>query len=184
MEFSIPWQNWNVNNVQYGIRQTNTRIEDGLFIPLYYNERYIRCQALHLYTPELHLKEILSLATGTYAVLEIDKAVDGPFCEKIADFELQNKNIADKNKSVWWQDSSANYIYKTAFTETPTSILWQLQIPDSGIFSCYDTSRKSWYASNEDGLKERNWRVLARTSGIWVDKTSYGIDWKIIGAFV
>lgn len=181
MEFSIPWQNWNVNNVQYGIRQTNTRITDGLFIPIYYNERYIRCQALHLYTPELIIKEIVSLTNGTYAVVEIDK--NSPFFEKILEFEQQNQNLADKNKSTWWSEN-INPIYKSAFSKSTSSMLWHIQIPDSGIFSCYDTQRKSWYASNEEGLKEKKWRLLARTSGVWVDSTSYGIDWKIIGAFV
>jgi hypothetical protein len=182
MEFCIPWQNWNVDNVQYGMRQSNTRIVNGLFIPIYYNERYIRCQALHLYTPEMILKDILCLSSGTFAVMELDK--NNPFCEKITSFEKQNKTVAEKNKAIWWENCPGEYTYKSAFEETETGLLWQIQIPDTGVFSCYDTNRKSWYASNEEGLCNKKWRVLARTSGLWVDNLNYGIDWKIIGAFV
>ena len=173
---------WNINNIQYGIRQANTRIEEGLFIPIYYNERYIRCQALHLYTPEMNLKEILTTNTCTYAVMELD--INSPFCEKIEEYEKKLLDIGEKNKSIWWQNNTLVKQYKSAFVKTPSSLLWYLQIPDSGIFTCYDTSRKSWYASNEDGLKNKKWRILARTSGIWVDKKSYGVEWKIIGAYV
>jgi hypothetical protein len=182
MEFCIPWQNWNIENVQYGIRQTNTRISNGLFIPIYYNERYIRCQALHIYTPEFELKEIKCLPNGTYAIMEMEKS--NPFYDKIISFEKQNKNMAEKNKNLWWENNDVKCEYKSAFEETENTIKWYVQIPDSGIFSCYDTQRNSWYASNEEGLNSKKWRLLARTSGLWVDNLNYGVDWKIIGAFV
>jgi len=184
MEFSIPWETLNVSDVQYGLAQTNTRIDNGLFVPLFYANNEIRCQALHLLTPLLPVSDkIESNHIGTYLTLKVSK--DGEFAKKLRELETQNLHHATLNRSTW---SSSNRIltYKSAITLTTTGDLeWRIQIPDSGIFTCFDNQRKSWFASNESGLtKTRSWRILARTSGLWIDQSSFGMEWKLIGAFI
>jgi hypothetical protein len=183
MEFCIPWQNWNIEDVQYGISQTNTRIENGLFIPIYFADKNVKCQAFHLLSPELIRQDIETTKEGIYIIVKIPKNND--FAKKLKEFDDRNLETASKYQSEWWAKSASQIVYKTALKNLPTGeVEWRLQIPDSGIFSCYDTSRKSWYASNESGLEKRKWKILARTSGLWVNETSFGMDWKLIGAFV
>lgn len=183
MEFCIPWQNWNIEDIQYGISQTNTRIENGLFIPIYFADKNVKCQAFHLLSPELTKQDIETTNEGIYIIVKMPKNSD--FSKKLKEFDERNLQTASKHQSEWWVKSSKQIIYKTALKNLPTGeIEWRLQIPDSGIFSCYDTKRKSWYASNESGLEKRKWKILARTSGLWINETSFGMDWKLIGAFV
>jgi hypothetical protein len=183
MEFSIPWQNWNIEDIQYGLSQTNTRIDNGLFVPIYFADKNVKCQAFHLLSPELTIQDTESTNEGIYIIIKIPK--DSEFCKKLREFDDRNLHEASKNQSGWWANSSKQISYKTALKNLPSGETeWRLQIPDSGIFSCYDTQRKSWYASNESGLAKRNWKILARTSGLWINQTSFGMDWKLIGAFV
>jgi len=182
MEFSIPWQNWNVEDIQYGAAQTNTRIEEGLFVPIYFADKNVKCQAFHVMTPELTIQESETTKEGVFVILKIPQTTD--FGKKLKEFDERNLNHAADFKSTWW--SNENIAYKTALKNLPNGELeWRLQIPDSGIFSCYDTSRKGWYGSNESGLtNKRKWKIMARTSGLWINETSFGMDWKLIGAFV
>jgi len=183
MEFSIPWQNWNIEDIQYGLAQVNTRIENGLFVPIYYSDKNVKCQAFHLLTPELEIQEIESTKEGIFIIIKIPKSNE--FCNKLRTFDEHNLQVASLNQATWWSNSSSQISYKTALRSLPTGETeWRLQIPDSGIFSCYDTQRRSWYASNEAGLAKRKWKILARTSGLWITESSFGMDWKLIGAFV
>jgi len=185
MEFGIPWQNWNINDIQYGLSQSNTRIEDGLFVPIYFSDKYVKCQAFHLLSPELTIHEMETANDGIFLHFKIPK--DSEFSRKMREFDQRNLHEAEDFKEGWWpKNRITNPIsYKTALKTLQNGDLeWRLQIPDSGIFSCYDTQRKSWYASNESGLMKRKWKILARTSGLWINHNSFGMDWKLIGAFV
>jgi hypothetical protein len=185
MEFCIPWENWIVENIQYGLSQTNTRIDNGLFVPIYYADRSVRCQAFHILSLPLSISEKIEATNlGTFLVINIDK--DCEFGKKLKEFELRNMAHATHNKSLWWPSNSSKAMtYKTALTTLASGNLeWRIQIPDSGIFSCYDTLRKSWFASNEPGLANRKFKILARTSGLWVDQSGFGMEWKLIGTFV
>jgi len=181
MEFCIPWQRLNVPDIQYGLSQINTRIENGLFVPIYYSDKNVKCQALHLLSPALQVIGTDPTKNGTFLVLKVPGSIE--FAQKLLEFELRNLNHATKNQNMWWANKS-NLSYKTAITKLPAGDLeWRIQIPDSGIYSCFDTTRKSWYASNESGLAKRSCRVLARTSGLWIDNQAFGMEWKLIGAF-
>lgn len=181
MEFCIPWQRLNVQDIQFGLSQTNTRIENGLFIPIYYSDKNVKCQAVHLLSPPLQISGIDSTKNGTFLVIKLPGSTE--FANKILEFELRNLAHATKNQNIWWTNKS-NLSYKTAITKLQSGDLeWRVQIPDSGIYSCFDTVRKSWYASNESGLAKRNCKILARTSGLWVDQQAFGMEWKLIGAF-
>jgi hypothetical protein len=143
----------------------------------------VKCQAFHLLSPELTIQDTESTNEGIYIIIKIPK--DSEFCKKLREFDDRNLQEAAQNQSSWWSNLSKQISYKTALKNHPNGETeWRLQIPDSGIFSCYDTQRKSWYASNEAGLAKRNWKILARTSGLWINQTSFGMDWKLIGAFV
>ena len=182
MEFCIPWQNWNVEDVQYGLSQTNTRIENGLFIPIYYSDKNVKCQAVHLLSPPLSIISIDSSKIGTFLVIRINKGTD--FAKKILDFETRNLNQASRNQHSWWNQEK-KIAYKTALTKYESGdIDWRVQVPDSGVYSAFDTTRKSWYASTESGLAKRQIKILARASGLWVDTNAFGMEWKLIGAFV
>ena len=179
MEFCIPWQRWNIQDIQYGLSQTNTRIESGLFVPIYYTDKNVKCQAVHLLSPPLQIVRIDAIRDGTYLVVKVP--LQSEFGLKIMEFESRNKNHAAKNQQVW---SKPILSYKSALLNSnKEEIEWRIQIPDTGIYSCFDTVRTSWYASNESGLAKRNCRILARTSGLWIDHTQFGMDWKLIGAF-
>jgi hypothetical protein len=182
MEFSIPWQKWNVEDIQYGLAQINTRIEGGLFVPIYFVDNNVKCQAFHVLTPELTIQEIETTKSGVFAILKIPHKND--FGKRLQEFDVRNLQHAAKFKSTW--GSSENVSYETGLKKLQNGDLeWRLQIPDSGIFSCYDTSRKSWYGSNEAGItSKRHWKIMARTSGLWINQGSFGMDWKLIGAFV
>ena len=183
MEFCIPWQRLNVPDIQYGLSQTNTRIDNGLFIPIYYSDKNVKCQALHLLSPALQVLGIDSTKNGTFLIVSVSGLTE--FAKRLLDFELRNLAHATKNQKIWWHQDKSNLSYKTAITKLANGDLeWRIQIPDSGIYSCFDTNRKSWYASNESGLAKRQMKVLARTSGLWVDQTAFGMEWKLIGAFV
>ena len=182
MEFCIPWQGWNIPDIQYGLSQTNTRIENGLFVPIYYADKNVKCQAVHILSPAFQITGIDSTKNGTFLVVKIP--INCNFREKLLDFDTRNLNHATKNQNTWWFNKT-NLSYKTALTKLATGeVEWRIQIPDSGIYSCYDTVRKSWYASNESGLTKRKCRILARTSGLWIDQQAFGMEWKLIGAFV
>lgn len=183
MEFSIPWQNWNIEDVQYGLSQVNTRIESGLFVPIYFSDKNVKCQALHILSPELSIQGIEATNDGMYIIVKIPK--ESEFGVKLKDFDERNLQQADSFKSIWWTNPTILISYKTALKKMENGdVEWRLQIPDSGIFSCYDTQRKSWYASNESGFLKRKWKILARTSGLWINQNSFGMEWKLIGAFV
>ena len=184
MEFSIPWENLTVPDIQYGLAQTNTRIENGLFVPIFYANKEIRCQALHILTPLLPLSDRVDAnSNGTYLTLRVSKDLE--FYSKLLQLESQNLRHASLNRATWSTQQRV-HTYKSAITQLQNGDLdWRIQIPDSGIFSCFDTHRKSWFASSESGLtKTRTWRILARTSGLWIDQAAFGMDWKLIGAFV
>jgi hypothetical protein len=184
MEFSIPWENLTVSDIHYGQAQANTRIENGLFVPIFYSNTEIRCQALHILTPLIPLSERIDAnSVGAYLTVRVPK--DTEFAKKLRDLEAQNLQHATLNRMAWWSNQRPP-TYKTAITQLGGGDLeWRIQIPDSGIFSCFDTQRKSWFASNESGLtKTRSWRLLVRTSGLWIDQTAFGMEWKLIGAFV
>lgn len=180
MEFSIPWQNWNIEDIQYGASQVNTRIENGLFVPIYFADKNVRCQAFHLLSPELIIHEIETTHEGMYAVIRIPKMSE--FANKLRAFDERNLQQAAGFQTAWFTKPAVSY--KSALKNIDKEVEWRLQIPDSGIFSCYDTVRKSWYASNETGLVKRKWKILARTSGLWINQSSFGMEWKLIGAFV
>jgi hypothetical protein len=185
MEFAIPWQNLNIDDIQYGLSQNNTRIDDGLFVPIYYADKNVRCQAVHILTPELIIRDIESCDDGIYLNFLIPTNSD--FLKKLKELDLRNLQEADTHKNTWWPKNKflTDISYKTVLkTLSNGQTEWRLQIPDSGIFSCYDTARKSWYASNESGLQKRKWKILGRTSGLWINQNSFGMDWKLIGAFV
>jgi hypothetical protein len=183
MEFGIPWQNWNIDDVQYGSAQLNTRIDNGLFVPIFFLNKNVKCQALHILSPEMIIQETESTNDGMYIIVKIPK--DSEFVIKLKEFDERNLQQATDFKSTWWTNTSSIISYKTALkTLESGDIEWRLQIPDSGIFSCYDLQRKSWYASNESGLIKRKWKILARTSGLWINNNSFGMEWKLIGAFV
>jgi len=185
MEFCIPWENWNVEDIQYGLSQSNTRIENGLFVPIFYADRTVKCQAFHILSPPLTISETVEATNqGTFLVVNIPK--DSMFGEKLKGFKTHNMNHATRNQTTWWASNIQKSIsYKTALTTLDSGDLeWRIQIPDSGIFTCYDTQRKSWYASNEAGLVNRQWKILARTSGLWIDQHAFGMEWKLIGTFV
>lgn len=181
MEFGIPWQRWNIEDIQYGNSQSNTRIENGFFVPLYFADKHVKCQAFHLLSPELTIQEIETTRDGVYIILKIPKTTE--FGKKLKEFDERNLQKAGE----WFtkaEDSSSRISYKTALKNLPNGDLeWRLQIPDSGVFSCFDSNRKGWYASNESGLVNRKWKILARTSGLWLMDSSFGMDWKLIGAF-
>jgi len=184
MEFSLPWQNWEIEDIQYGLFQTNTRIENGLFVPIYYTDKTVKCQALHVLSPVLTIVDTKSNVDGTFIILKIPK--DNEFAEKLKQFDQRNIDQATHNQNMWWAKNAPKPLsYKTALkTLINGDLEWQVQIPDSGIFSCFDTQRKAWYASNESGTAKRKWKILVRTSGLWVDQSSFGMEWKLIGAFV
>jgi hypothetical protein len=182
MEFAVPWERLTVSDVQYGLSQINTRIENGLFIPVYYANRDIRCQALHLLSPSILITDRIDAnSVGTFITVRIPH--DSEFGKKLQDLDNQNIQHAILHKTSW---GSQRLNYKSSLSQLPDGDLdWRIQIPDSGVFSCFDTQRKSWFASNESGLtKTRTWRILARSSGLWVDPVGFGMDWKLIGAFV
>ena len=180
MEFGIPWQNWNIEDIQYGNVQSNTRIENGLFVPVYFADKHVKCQAFHLLSPELTIQEIENTRDGTFIILKIPSTTD--FGKKLKAFDEHNLQKAEE----WFTTHNSQKItYKTALKNLPNGDLeWRMQIPDSGVFSSYDSQRKGWYASNEAGLVNRKWKILARTSGVWIIDSSFGMDWKLIGAFV
>lgn len=183
MEFSIPWENWNVKEVQYGLSQTNTRIENGLFVPIFYSNTLIRCQAFHLLSPLLVMNDsIEQKAAGTYINMRIPK--DSEFGKRMKELDAQNLQEANKNKSIWWSNNNRHVYHSSLKTLSSGDIEWSIQVPESGIFTCFDSVRKSWYASNESGLVKRHWRIMVRTSGLWIDQNGFGMDWKLIGAFV
>jgi hypothetical protein len=171
MEFSIPWQNWNIEDIKYGLAQNNTRIENGLFVPIYFSDKNVTCQAFHVLTPEVVIKDVETIHDKMFLVLKLSDANN--FGLKLGQFDQKN---LEYGKIL----TLGAIEYQSALKGDE----WYIQIPDSGIFSCYDTKRKSWYASNEAGLLKRKWRILARTSGLWINQTNYGMDWKLIGAFV
>jgi len=182
MEFCIPWQRWNIPDIQYGLSQTNTRIENGLFVPIYYSDKNVKCQAVHLLAPAFTVQGIDATKNGTFLVIKVPAKAE--FASKLLDFETRNLNLATKNQHAWWPNKTS-LSYKTALTTLQNGDLeWRIQIPDSGIYSCFDSVRKSWYASNESGLARRECRVLARTSGLWIDHSAFGMEWKLIGAFI
>ena len=184
MEFSIPWQNLNIEDIQYGNAQSNTRIENGFFVPIYFADKHVRCQAFHLLSPELTIQEIETTRDGVFIILKIPKTTD--FGKKLKAFDERNLQNAEECRKEWFSTgkSEQTITYKTALKNLPNGDLeWRLQIPDSGVFSCYDSSRKGWYGSNESGLVNRKWKILARTSGLWIIDSSFGMDWKLIGAF-
>lgn len=181
MEFCIPWKNWIVNDVQYGLYQLNTRIDGGLFVPIYYSDKNVKCQAVHLLSPPLNIVGLDSTKMGTFLVLRINK--DSDFGQKLLDLDTHNLNHAARNQHNWWNQEKL-ISYKTALNKYDNGdIDWRVQVPDSGVYSAFDTIRKSWYASNESGLSKRQAKILARTSGMWVDPLAFGMDWKLIGAF-
>jgi hypothetical protein len=181
MEFCIPWKNLIVDDVQYGLSQVNTRIQGGLFIPIYYADKNVKCQAVHLLTPPLKIIGLDPNKNGTFLVVRIDKDIE--FGSKLLDFDTHNLNHATRNQHNWWNQEK-QISYKTALTKYDNGdIDWRIQVPDSGVYSAFDWVRKSWYASNESGLGDRQPKILARTSGIWVDSNSFGMDWKLIGAY-
>jgi hypothetical protein len=183
MEFCIPWQNWNIEDIQYGIYQNNTRIENGFFVPIYFADKYVKCQAFHLMTPELTINETDLTHETNYLHFKIPKNSD--FEKKIREFDLRNLSEAEKFKEAWWPKNNNQISYNTALKSLSSGDTeWRLQIPDSGIFSCDDTVRKCWYTSNESGLAKRKWKIMVRTSGLWINQNSFGMDWKLIGAFV
>jgi hypothetical protein len=182
MEFCIPWQNWDTDDIKYGLSQANTRIENGLFVPIYFADKNVKCQAFHLLSPELTFQNIETTNEGMFIVLKIPETSE--FIKKLRMFDDKNLELATNNQNEWWPNNPGEISYKTAMTKVKEETEWRLQIPDSGIFSCYDTQRKSWYASNESGLNKRKWKILARTSGLWINNNSFGMDWKLIGAFV
>lgn len=183
MEFAIPWENWNVKEVQYGLAQTNTRIDNGLFVPIFYSNQLIRCQAFHLLSPILVMNDdIENKQTGTFIVVRIPK--DSEFAKKVKELDAQNLQEAVKNKNIWWSTASKHTYHSSLRNHSSGDLEWQIQVPDSGIFTCFDCTRKKWFASNESGLTRRKWRILVRTSGLWIDQHGFGMDWKLIGAFV
>ena len=183
MEFCIPWQRWNTDDIHYGLHQTNTRIEDGLFIPIYYANQNIRCQAFHVLTPELEIKSIDNGSTGVFVKVILNK--DDEFSKRLVEFDEKNLAHAALHKTLWWDTKKTKLSYETAVKRLPDGVIeWKVQIPDSGIFSCFDTKRKCWYASNESALQGRKWKLVVRTSGLWIDANSFGMEWKLIGAFV
>jgi hypothetical protein len=184
MEFSIPWENWVVSDIQYGLSQTNTRIENGLFVPIFYSNSEVRCQAFHVMSPPLTLHDkIESNNAGTYVSVKIPK--ESEFGKKLKEFDAQNVAHAALNKNSWWAGNRTTNYRSVLSSNSMGELEWRIQIPDSGIFSCFDMQRKSWFASNESGLsRSRQWRILARTSGLWVDQGAFGMEWKLIGAFV
>lgn len=190
MEFSIPWQNWNIEDIHYGMSQINTRIEDGLFVPIYFADKHVKCQAFHLLSPELTIQEVETTNDGIYLIIKIPKNTD--FNNKLKEFDLKNLQHATYHQSQWWPHLIQGHVqtqthgtYKSSLKTQPSGDSeWRLQIPDSGIFSYYDTQKKSWYGSTEAGLMKRKLKILARTSGLWINKTSFGMDWKLIGAFI
>lgn len=180
MEFCIPWQRWNIKDIQYGLSQTNTRIENGLFVPIYYTDKNVKCQAVHLLSPALQISGIESTTNGTFIIVKV--LINTEFGAKLMEFETHNQNQAIKNQ--YWL-IKPSLIYKTGLIAINKDELeWRVQIPDTGIYSCFDCIRKSWYASNESGLTKRSCRIVARTSGLWIDKVAFGMEWKLIGAFV
>lgn len=186
MEFSIPWQNWNIEDIHYGMSQINTRIEDGLFVPIYFADKHVKCQAFHLLSPELTIQEVETTNDGIYLIIKIPKNTD--FNNKLKEFDIKNLQHATYHQSHWWPQLTQGQgqgQYKSALKiQASGDSEWRLQIPDSGIFSYYDTQKKSWYGSTEVGLMKRKLKILARTSGLWINKTSFGMDWKLIGAFI
>jgi hypothetical protein len=184
MEFCVPWQNWSIEDIHYGVQQVNTRIDNGLFVPIFYANQNLRCQAFHVLTPALDIKDIDS-SNPNAVFLKVRMDADTDFGKRLLEFDERNLQLATTNKTIWWSDKSKKQTYHTAVKILPKNrIEWQIQIPDSGIFTCYDTQRKSWYASNESNLQGRKWKLVARTSGLWIDNTSFGMEWKLIGAFV
>lgn len=182
MEFCIPWQNWNVEDVQYGLSQVNTRIDKGLFVPIYYSDKNVKCQAVHLLSPPLTITGIDPSKSGTFVVMRVNKGTE--FAAKLLDFETRNMNQASRHQHSWWNQEK-QITYKTALTKYENGdIDWRIHVPDSGIYSAFDTVRKTWYASTESGLVKRQIKVLARASGLWVDPVAFGMEWKLIGAFV
>jgi len=185
MEFCIPWENWETEHIQYALSQENTRVDNALFVPIYYMDRLVKCQALHILSPTLSISDKIEATNlGTFIVVHIDK--NSEFGKKLNSFENRNMEHATQNQSTWWPlNATSKIMYKTALITLPSGNLeWRIQIPDSGIFSCYDTQRKSWFASNESGLVNRKWKIVARISGLWVDQKAFGMEWKLIGAFV
>jgi hypothetical protein len=98
MEFCIPWQNWNIEDIQYGIYQNNTRIENGFFVPIYFADKYVKCQAFHLMTPELTINETDLTHETNYLHFKIPKNSD--FEKKIREFDLRNLSEAEKFKEI------------------------------------------------------------------------------------
>ena len=182
MEFCIPWQNWNIEDIHYGLHQVNTRIESGLFVPIYYTNQTIRCQAFHVLTPALEIRGTEYGANGVYLKIHVEQESD--FAKALLAFDDRNLTHATGNKNLWWPQKKGLQ-YQTAIKQLPSGDLeWRVQIPETGIFTCFDTKRKCWYASNESNLENRKWKIVARTSGLWIDANSFGMEWKLIGAFV
>jgi len=182
MEFCIPWQRWNTEDIHYGLHQVNTRIENGLFVPIYYANQSLRCQAIHVLTPALDISTVENGSNGVF--LKVTLSADSEFGKRLLEFDEKNLAQATINKSLWWTNKQSKLSYETAVKRLPSGIEWKIQIPDSGIFTCFDTKRKCWYASNESALQGREWKLVARTSGLWIDSSSFGMEWKLIGAFV
>ena len=182
MEFCIPWQNWSNNDIQYGLHQVNTRIDNGLFVPIFYANQNVRCQAFHLLTPLIETIGIETTANGTFLKIVIPQAHE--FTQRLIELDERNLQQATTNRSQWWTQKGLMQ-YQTAVkrVESNKTVEWRIQIPDSGSFSCFDTLRKSWSQSNEPPCQKRKWKFVVRTSGLWIDNHSFGMEWKLIGAF-
>ena len=184
MEFTIPWQNWDNQDIQFGLTQINTRIEDGFFIPIYFSNNNVRCQAFHLLSPVLEIHNFSANSNGSFIILKIQNVSE--FKEKLCDFEKRIIKHTYKNHAHFWnKDTLSKVTHKSTLTKLNDEFSGlKVQIPDSGLFSCFDTKRKHWYASNETGIQNRKMKILLRTSGIWIDQNSFGVEWKLIGSFV
>ena len=153
-------------------------------MPVYYANQNIRCQALHLLTPSLEIIGQENSPSGVFLRILVPGASE--FASRLQEFDAKNLQQATSNKNSWWITKSAKPLeYQTSIKRLATGdIEWSVQIPESGIFSSYDTKRKTWFASNESGLQKRKWKIVVRTSGLWIDSTAFGMEWKLIGAFV
>ena len=183
MEFCVPWQSWSANDIHYGLHQVNTRIDNGLFVPIYYANQVVRCQAFHIVSPIIDSLIIESTQNGTF--IKIVLPADHDFAKRLVDLDERNLQQATINKHQWWSHKGQMQ-YQTAVkrVESNKTVEWKIQIPDTGSFSCFDTHRKNWYLSSDTTFQKRKWKFIARTSGLWIDSNSFGMEWKLISAFV